>query len=297
MKPGAVLNVGSGTLRHSDLDTLTRSMTDAFERQGVELPVAHTDGPNLLPTIQSMMQHRDPILVGGGDGSIAAAAAGLCGTGHCLGILPFGTMNLVARDLNLPPWTEDIVPKLVRGHVREIDVASVNGEVFLHSVVLGTFPQLSQTREELRDATTPWRWPTFLQAVTRELLAGETVEYRVETRKKGLTVPTRSLMICNNKIVDAPKFGLSRARLDRGRLYVYLPRDETPLETAGTLARFLTGLWNGNPRLRRIKTKRARIGAEQPEILASVDGEVRAFTSPLDFNIERRALKVWVPAP
>ncbi len=296
MKPGVVLNVGSGTLRRGDVEALSLSMTRAFRKEGVDLAIAHTDGKDLEETIRFMMKDRDPVLVGGGDGTITAAADAFRRTDHCLGILPFGTMNLVARDLNLPPWTEDVAGRLLRGRVREIDVASVNDMVFLHSVVLGTFPELSQTREDLRGDQGIWRWPAFLQAVTRELLSGETVDYRIETRKKNLTLTTRSLMVCNNKILDTPRLGLSRARLDRGRLFVYLPRDETPLETAGTLARFMTGLWNGNPRLRRIKTKWAEISADMAQIKASVDGEVRVFSSPLSFNIERRALKIWVPA-
>ena len=60
--------------------------------------------------------------MGGGDGTIAAAAQRLAGTGVPLGILPLGTMNLLARDLGLPTGLEAAAAALAHGHARAVDV-------------------------------------------------------------------------------------------------------------------------------------------------------------------------------
>ena len=59
--------------------------------------------PGDLPArLRAAMQDADGVVVAGGDGTVACAAAALAGTGTPLGILPGGTMNLLACDLNLP---------------------------------------------------------------------------------------------------------------------------------------------------------------------------------------------------
>ncbi|WP_369122593.1 diacylglycerol/lipid kinase family protein, partial [Clostridioides difficile] len=44
----------------------------------------------------------EAVVVAGGDGSMACAAAVMAGRDTPLGLLPLGTMNLLAKDLGLP---------------------------------------------------------------------------------------------------------------------------------------------------------------------------------------------------
>ena len=90
------------------------------------------------------------MVVGGGDGSVSAAANALAGTGKTLGVLPFGTLNLLARDLAMPANIEEAIEALGAAQPRKIDLARVNGRFFHSLSGLGFFSQMARAREEVR---------------------------------------------------------------------------------------------------------------------------------------------------
>ncbi len=299
MNTGILINRQAGHALMHDPDDLARAVsdhlaTDGTDRATIETVVAEPG------TVRDALTHLagrcDRLYVGGGDGTIAAAASILKDTDVTLAVLPFGTMNLVSRDLGLPTWSEGGLTRLIRGRDRQIDTADVNGVLFLHSAVMGLFADLAREREELRKAGTVVGWPTFLTAATNRFLDAGTMDMTVTNEGTVRRLASSSVLVANNQIVDRPRLGLSRNRLDQGRLYLYLPRDRSPLETAGTLLRFAFGRWNANPRLKSYSATHLAIDTDTDKIAVSVDGEVHELRAPLTFTISPRSLKVRVPA-
>ena len=84
---------------------------------------------------------RPPILViGGGDGTIGSAASVVVGTHIVLGILPLGTLNHFAKDLNLPTDLDAALDLIAAAKMRTVDVGEVNGRVFLNNSSIGILP-------------------------------------------------------------------------------------------------------------------------------------------------------------
>jgi diacylglycerol kinase family enzyme len=71
----------------------------------------------------------------GGDGTVRAVAETLAGSGIPLGVVPFGTGNLLAKNLGLPEGF-DAIPVALSGATRKLDVCTANGESF--TVMAGT---------------------------------------------------------------------------------------------------------------------------------------------------------------
>ena len=86
-------------------------------------------------------------VAGGGDGTLSCAAGHLAGTGRPLGILPLGTLNHLARDAGIPAGLEEAAAIIAAGHVREIDLAEVNGRVFVNNSSVGLYPDMVRLRE------------------------------------------------------------------------------------------------------------------------------------------------------
>ena len=70
----------------------------------------------------------DVVLAIGGDGTIRAVCEELAGTGIPVGIVPAGTGNLLARNLNIPLYLRSAVDVGLNGQDRAIDMVAVTGD-------------------------------------------------------------------------------------------------------------------------------------------------------------------------
>ncbi len=86
---------------------------------------------------QAVKDAADLILACGGDGTVTATAAGMAGTGIPLAVIPFGTGNLLARNLGLPIDHGEALAVALTGRDRQLDVGSANGSLFLTMAGLG----------------------------------------------------------------------------------------------------------------------------------------------------------------
>ncbi|MFT6109330.1 MAG: diacylglycerol kinase (ATP) [Planctomycetota bacterium] len=117
---------------------------EMLEARGHSVELMASERPGHIAAL-SAQTDADRVLVLGGDGSLREAAAGLLSrTGSLpeLGILPFGTGNVVARELGLPLNPERAAEVMERSAAVAFDVgwASVEGqspEVFLAMLGVG----------------------------------------------------------------------------------------------------------------------------------------------------------------
>lgn len=85
--------------------------------QGLRPDVAETARPGHATELARDAAGRGVgmVVAAGGDGTIAEVASGLAGSAALLGILPFGTANVLAWELGLPPGPENAARVLTAG--------------------------------------------------------------------------------------------------------------------------------------------------------------------------------------
>ena len=162
--------------------------------------------------LEVVSQDRHAVTLTGGDGTVTSAAARLTDTPSALGVLPLGTMNLLARDIGVPLELDEAVRALAAGEIKAVDAAEVNGHVFLNHSVLGLYPRLVEEREHTRKAWHLHKWPAMAVAWAKVLRTKPMVDVDLLVGGESRRFRTPALAVANNAYADTGF--LSRDRLD-----------------------------------------------------------------------------------
>lgn len=290
-----VLNRGSGTLKSLWHDGLPSRIADSLSAVGVEATVRAYLPEEMDVGLRSAVEAApDAIIVGGGDGSVSAAAALLAGGDIPMGILPCGTFNLAARDFGVPLDLDEAISDLAGAPVQAVDLLDVGGHACLCTAVIGFYPALARREEEYHGQA--W-WRKSLHLVAQTLSAWRhtvPLDLEIDTKDgKHIRETTRFTTFVPGEYVDLFSVMPRRAELASGTLTIYLSRHRTLLAlTRGSLA-YLFGLLNTERDIRQIQTCGVRLRVKNRRSLAvMIDGEILDLKLPLELNIRPRALKV-----
>jgi diacylglycerol kinase family enzyme len=244
---------------------------------------------------RAVAEGSQPVVAGGGDGTLSAVAAALVGTEHALGILPLGTLNHFATDLKIPMELDGAIANLFTGKLARIDVGEVNGHPFLNNSSLGIYPAMVGEREKLQ-ARGSHKWLAFARASLSILgrYAPMLVQLQVDSREQPVDA-TAFVFIGNNRYEMAGARIGERARLDGGRLWICCA---PPAGRARLLHLALQALLghvpSGEYTIHDAKECRVRTTAKRLRVAR--DGEVTLLETPLQYRIRPGALGVIVPA-
>ena len=246
--------------------------------QGIEAVVLEP-GQSLAALAQAAVANgADALGMAGGDGSLAVVAAAATAHGVPFICIPAGTRNHFALDLGVD--RRDVPGALeafTDGIERRIDVAEVNGRLFLNNVSLGIYGDAVR-RPAYRDA----KVRTLLETV-REVFgpSGQAPELRL-TDETGCRYRHPAVVLVSNNpyAIDQPVARGTRPALDTGRLgsVVLDPADEHP------------------PRPGHAWTAPALEVSAPAPVPAGIDGEAVELSPLLRFAIRPAALRVRISA-
>lgn len=121
----------SGT---ADIDAAINHLQDGGTRILSFCPERAEEIPKLIRLHAAQV---DCVIVGGGDGTLNAAAPALMETGLPLGVLPLGTANDLARTLTIPADLVQASAVITGGVLHKIDLGRVNGHYFFNVANIG----------------------------------------------------------------------------------------------------------------------------------------------------------------
>jgi YegS/Rv2252/BmrU family lipid kinase len=283
---------GGKTRGQKDADEIRDALADA----GVKARVKLVDGGGILEQAQTAVEEgADLLIVGGGDGSVSAAAGVLAGSNTKLGILPLGTLNHFARDLGIPTDPAEAAKLIAKGRTRRLDVAEVNGRIFVNNSAIGLYPLMVIDRDQQRKRLGRSKRLAMLVASARTLARFNHYRLTLTVNDEQARVDTPLLFVGNNDYrIDLRAPG-RRESLEDGRLSVFVMRKKT---RRGLIAASIRALFNrtrNDDMVRLENVERLLVASRRSHLVISVDGEVESMSAPLDYRVRKAALNVIAP--
>jgi diacylglycerol kinase family enzyme len=298
VKIRVIVNRSGGTLKNGG-DGEAARLAAAFAAHGVDAEVRLVAPGEIVDAFRdaAAAPGLDAVVAGGGDGTLSCAAGQLADSGRPFGILALGTLNHLARDSGIPTDLDAAVAVIAAGHVHDIDVAEVNGRVFVNNSSVGLYPDMVRLREAQQERIGRGKRLAMLSASLASLRSFR--RHRLWISAPGLETPVRTPLLFvgnNNYQVNLLALG-HRARIDEGLLCVYAIKARTRLNLFWAGIRGVFGRLDQQRDFITAYVEEAEISSDRPVLAVSLDGETVRMETPLRYRIRPKALKLIVPEP
>ena len=190
-----VVNPISGDI---DKAELTEGALFFAEKENLNLVIYNTSGANDIVNIKTLYNTYTPerIIVVGGDGTIKMVAEAMEKENIILGILPAGSANGLAVDLDLNLTLDENLKIAFLNDYIEIDVITINDKISLHLSDLGLNAELVKNYE---NATVRGKLGYALQAVNTLIDFEGPFTATITANNETINCVARMIVIANSK--------------------------------------------------------------------------------------------------
>lgn len=230
------------------------------------------------------------VITAGGDGTVNEVAKALINSDTALGIIPFGSGNGLARDLNIPIDLTKAIDVIKNGHIRTIDYGSANDHIFFCTCGVGFDAFISD-----KFADEKKRGPLgYVRNIVEGVIDFKPEDY--EIIHDGGTIHERAFLVtCAN----ASQYGneayiAPHADMEDGKMNVSILKPLNPNEIPQTTFQLFTKNIDKNSKMTTLLSSNLVIKRQKEGIL-HVDGEPIEMGKEIEVKIYPQGLKVFAP--
>jgi diacylglycerol kinase family enzyme/membrane-associated phospholipid phosphatase len=250
-----------------------------------------SDDDDMIQVLRSAAERAEVLGIGGGDGTVACAAAVATDVGRPLAVFPGGTFNHFAKDIGCDREAKTI-RAIEEGTVSCVDLVCFNDDrMVVNTASIGAYPRFVRTRERLEHKVGKPLAAAY--AMFRTLRREDPVRIRYDEK----TIQTSLFFVGNSLYLPSGFAPAQRSRMDTGLLDVRI------LETGHRWSRLriMIALMFGRLQRSRLYHEHqvpefAFTAIDGPTALA-LDGEVVGHHDQATFSARFRALQVFCPRP
>jgi diacylglycerol kinase family enzyme len=288
-----IMNQDSGA---DNKAALTAEIETAFTAHGWQVEFILAGRHDLQSrTQQAVAQAPGALVVAGGDGTINAVASACVEAQRPLGLVPAGTFNYIARNLEVPTEVSQAVSVIVNGRLRQVDIGEINGRIFLNNAGIGLYAQMLERREQDKRRFGRSRMVAFLSGM-RCLLRAHPL-FAVELVADGQTarhLTTTLFFGCN--ALQLEHFNPTAAEcLRQQKLAILSLQLRSRWEVTMAACAGLLGRLDAINSMDAFCASAVRVQTPRRILRVAIDGELVLLSSPLNVVLHPAALQVFAP--
>jgi diacylglycerol kinase (ATP) len=282
-----VVNPISGGIDKCDIIESARK----FASEGsINLTVYETTGKDdeLKITNLFKLHHFERAIVAGGDGTIKLVAEALEDQDIIYGILPSGSANGLAKDLNLPDGLEENLQIAFYETAKAIDIISINGMKCLHLSDIGLNANLIKNYEE---GSIRGKLGYAFHTIKTLAENVEPLQATIEYDQKRFETEANVIIIANSQKYGTGVVINPNGKINDGKFEIVVFRNLDWLMVGKIL---LGNMPIEGADIEIFSTQKARISTSTP-VDFQIDGEYCEQITELDIQILPHRIKIAVP--
>jgi len=282
-----VVNPVSGGLDKTELIASVKSYTS---KKDFHFELYETSGNDDIGKIRELYNQQLPqrIIVAGGDGTVKMVAEAMEQKDVILGIIPAGSANGLAVDLNLPKNIAESLEVAFANNIAALDMIAINGKKSLHLSDIGLNAELIKNYE---NSDTRGMWGYALQAFTTLKEQEAPFNVTIKTAEKNVECVARMVVIANSQKYGTGVTINPDGKMDDGKFELVILKNLDMV----IFGQFISGNMPTNTDdVEVISTDKAAIKTNIP-VSFQIDGEYIGPESELQVEILHGQMKVAIP--
>lgn len=296
-KVALIVNPSSGGELATSYELMAK---EKLEKYFDEVVINHTEkaGDAIKFARQAAENRFDSVFVMGGDGTVNEGISGLAEQEYRpnFGFFPLGTVNDLARALNIPLEPQEAIDSLDFSKTKKIDIGKVNDKYFMNVVATGTIPEAIND-VEVEDKTKWGKMAYFISGI-KQFSNTKAYKFKLTVDGNVTEVDSSIVLVGLTNSIGGFEHILPDAKVNDGKLHMIYLKDQSILDTLKAIPELIKGVDDSSDNLEYITFTEATIDVlEQDEdININVDGD-EGDKLPVKLGILPSHLNVYCGIP
>lgn len=281
-----VVNPVSGAVEKKEIVDSTLLFA---KNENLESILYETSGTKDVENIKNLYNIHKPerIIIIGGDGTIKMVAEAIAKEDVILGIIPAGSANGFALDLDLQLTLEKNLEIAFLNQFMEVDIITINGKISIHLSDLGLNAELIKNYEQ---GEIHGKWGYALNTITTLFDSGEPFTAKIKANNETFRYVAIMIVIANAKKYGTGVVINPNGVMNDGKFELVILKNFDLI----IFGQIISGNMPSDPDdVEIISTDKAKIELDAP-VSFQIDGEYCGTETKLDIKILHKQLKVAV---